>query len=776
MHHAAGGPFRQRSLCRRLRLPNHPDIPLRIVRVALPLPIDTLFSYRVEPRDQDRIGVGSRVKVPFGRRTVTGVAVAEGRPEDAGKYELKAVKEVMPGAATLTDELLDLTKWISEYYLCAWGEALRAALPPGSVGKPGGSAGPRLVTRVRLHPQPPQDEPRGSRQQKILETLRRWTAAGRPAPTQPELLDAAGGDSTTVRRLEELGYVVTDDDRVDRSRRVFGDDEPAEAPAVTLHEAQRQATDRIAGALEEGSFHTFLLHGVTGSGKTEVYLAALERARSRGRSGIVLVPEIAPTPQTVRRFRRRFGDEIAVLHSRMSQGERYDAWTGIRTGRYPIVIGPRSAVLAPVENPGLIIVDEEHEPSYKQFDPAPRYHARDVAVMRALKNDAVCILGSATPSLESLANARAGKYTLLSMPERVPVDGRPAALPKVRVVDLRGRKADVDFGETLSAQLLEALDERRRKSELSILLLNRRGYAPVLECTECGHVPECSECTVSLVYHKSKRHLRCHYCGLTERLPNACLECGEGQLEQLGAGTQRLEEELGRRLPDARVLRMDLDTTSAKYAHHEILGRFGRGEADILLGTQMVAKGLDFDRVTLVGIVHADAGLHLPDIRAEERAFQLLTQVAGRAGRAELAGEVYLQTRQPGHEVIQHAIRHDYAGFAEKALEARKELGYPPVGRMISVIFSGPEDGQAQRLAEQWTNLARTKLPALDFLGPSPAFIHRVKRAYRHQAIVKLPSRFPQSEVRRSFAAIEKKLSMSREYRINVDVDPAAII
>ncbi|HYG69777.1 MAG TPA: primosomal protein N', partial [Anaeromyxobacteraceae bacterium] len=416
------------------------------------------------------------------------------------------------------------------------------------------------------------------------------------------------------------------------------------------HPAQAAALGEIEGALAAGRPRTFLLHGVTGSGKTEVYIRAIRAALAQGKTALVLVPEIALTPQTVRRFRAHFGDRVAVLHSRMSDGERYDAWRAIRDGRYPIVIGPRSAVFAPLENLGLVVVDEEHEASYKQFDPAPRYHARDVAVMRAHRAGAVCVLGSATPSLESLANAKAAKYRLLKMPERVPVRGKqPAPLPPVRVVDLAREKEVRRLKGALSHDLRNAIRARLDRREQVILLQNRRGYAPVLTCDDCGFTPHCRDCAVSLTVHKPRRQLRCHYCGWTERQPDACPKCGSGALALLGAGTQRVEEELAEAFPEARVLRMDLDTTARRGAHRRLLDAFGSGEADVLLGTQMVAKGLDFPRVTLVGVVNADTGMLLPDFRAAERTFQLLAQVAGRAGRRDLPGEVILQTRNPGH-------------------------------------------------------------------------------------------------------------------------------
>jgi len=609
----------------------------------------------------------------------------------------------------------------------------------------------------------------------IIEQMRVWEAAEALPVSQSRVLAECGGSSAVIRRLVEMGYLETETQEVDRSRSDMTLTDPDRM--VELHPAQKTAVEAIEKQLADGSFRCFLLHGVTGSGKTEVYLQALEKARKEGKNGIILVPEISLTPQTVSRFRARFGDDVAVLHSRMSPGERYDAWRGIGEGRFPIVIGPRSAILAPMPNPGLIIVDEEHESSYKQFDPAPRYHARDVAVIRAMKNGATCILGSATPSLESLSNARSGKYTLLEMPERVPVRGVPARLPNVRVIDLRNEHSLKESHGVLSSQLLDAIEERIEKKEQTILLLNRRGFAPVMECTSCGHVPECPDCSVSLVYHRPLHHLRCHYCGITERLPNKCPSCGTGELSFMGSGTQRLEEELTERIPSARVLRMDLDTTTGKGSHHRILQQFGNGDADVLLGTQMVAKGLDFEKVTLVGIIRAEAGLQLPDIRAEERTFQLLTQVAGRAGRADLEGEVYLQCRQPGHAVIQFALHHDYGGFVEYALSMRNELNYPPGGRLVSILFSGPDDDATRVQAERWRTLIDQNLTSVDRLGPSPAFVHKIKNRFRHQVLLKIPSSVPASHVRDAIhRATHAMGSLRKGYRITIDVDPVGMV
>jgi len=827
---------------------------LEIAAVALPLPIEKTYSYSVPPALRDIVRIGSAVLVPFGHQSLTGIVTMEGKSLPDGKGALKSITDVLDIKPVISGDQLKLAEWIADYYLCAVGEVLRAALPPGigssseqrisrtyrsegslqisaaekkilsAIPESGAVSvksilrqepsitrsqlralqskglvsieftlrGPRTAIRkqviVHLSPSAPSKKPTGSKQQAVLKKLRpddasRVTNAGlMPSRDKgiprDELLKKTGASTTTIKRLQELGYLTLSLQEVDRSRIFAGNTEAIISPPNhVLDPAQTDAIERIGGAIEDDRFETFLLHGVTGSGKTEVYIEALKMARRRGKSGIILVPEISLTPQTVARFRSHFGEEIAVLHSRMSPGERFDAWRGIRNGTYPIVIGPRSAILAPVENLGLIVVDEEHEQSYKQFDPSPRYHARDVAVVRARQISAACVLGSATPSLESLTNATSGKYTLLSMPERVKTNGRRATLPEVRVVDMRRKKSTGNGSSVLSEVLSDAIEKRLSSGEQVILLQNRRGYAPTVRCEECNWAPDCPDCSVTMIYHKSRRHLRCHYCGRTRKLPARCPSCASESVLQLGIGTQRVEEEIKDRFPDARVARMDLDTTAGKNAHHKILDRFASGKADILLGTQMVSKGLDFGNVSLVGIIDADTGIYLPDIRAEERTFQLLTQVAGRAGRADLPGEVILQTHNPGHRVIQYAMRHDYDRFARTILPERSALGYPPFGRIIAVLFSGPDAGRVNRLATDWCREANRIDSSVTILGPSPSFIGRVRRNHRAQILLKIERTRSHRHIRELIRRTSKALGHPpRNYRIAVDVDPVGLV
>ncbi len=576
----------------------------------------------------------------------------------------------------------------------------------------------------------------------------------------------------------------------------------------------------------------FLLRGVTGSGKTLVYIELLKEVVQRqGRGAIVLVPEIALTPQTVARFRSHFGDEVAVLHSALSDGERYDAWRALQRGERRIAVGARSAVFAPIPDLGAIVVDEEHEGSYKQSE-APRYHAREVAIVRARLTGAVCVLGSATPALESWHNAARGKFALLELPERV--EGRP--LPPVRVVDLRqkpdagsadaGTRRHGDAGtgrvrassdpavsrqplpaealtepefpvsprprvpvspvkgpdRVLSEPLMAAMADRLRKGEQTILLLNRRGYSTFVQCRDCGAVWQCRNCNVSLTYHRSNRRLVCHYCFHEEPAPVSCEACGSGDLSFRGVGTQQVERSVADSFPSARLARMDVDTTSGKWSHHEILSRVERGEVDILLGTQMIAKGLDFPRVTLVGVINADVGMNLPDFRASERTFQLLTQVSGRAGRGVLGGEVLVQTALPGHYAIRAALVHDFVAFAERELEERRGPGYPPHGRLLNVVVSGTAEAAVQEAAEAasaWTEQAirreaRGGLVAL--LGPAPCPVDRIRNRWRWHFLLRSASAAGLGAVGRRLHRDFDLRPGTAELRLVLDRDPVSLL
>ncbi|RJG25997.1 primosomal protein N' [Paenibacillus thiaminolyticus] len=621
--------------------------------------------------------------------------------------------------------------------------------------------------------------------------------AGRQQETL-RLLEEYGGElplkslnASAVKALEGKGYVAIDEVEVMRdpyAQRRFRPSKP-----LPLTEEQQQVFEALALAVDEQEHQTFLLHGVTGSGKTEVYLQAIERCLDSGREAIVLVPEISLTPQMVERFKGRFGSRVAVMHSRLSQGERYDEWRKIREGRVQVAIGARSAVFAPFPRVGLIIMDEEHESSYKQEE-TPKYHARDVAIERARRQGAVVVLGSATPSMETYYASRLNGYdqlpagleappwklTALAMPSRV--GGRP--LPPVTIVDMRDQ-LKLGNRSMFSAPLEAALEERLERQEQTVLLLNRRGYSTFVMCRSCGYVAQCPECDISLTYHMKTGHMRCHYCGHAERAPEVCPSCESEHIRYFGTGTQRVEEQLARRFPGIRVIRMDVDTTSEKGSHERLLQQFRERKADVLLGTQMVAKGLDFPYVTLVGVIAADSALHMPDFRAAEKTFHLLTQVAGRAGRHDLPGEVIVQTYAPEHYSIIHASGHDYRGFASEELRHRRNLMVPPFCRLALLSMSHEQlpllvrvaENAAQRLKELaerqgWLLPLHEHAEAMEILGPVASPIPRIKNRYRFQCIIKCRGDVNLSgllaEAMREFDSIAKE----QDVRFSVDIDP----
>ena len=620
----------------------------------------------------------------------------------------------------------------------------------------------RAKIRHQLHVQlkPPHEsaqdlvsQVRGHRQMAVLRALHESREAGLTDPPLREILARSGAQRPTVDSLVRKGLLSLSSLPAYRIPEWIREPPRKRDEAPEYHSEQLESIEAIRQALGADRFESLLIQGVTGSGKTEVYLAALETTLARGRNAIVMVPEIALTPQTVRRFRRRFGDCVAVLHSGMADGERYDIWHLLRSGSYRVLIGPRSAILAPMPDLGLVVVDEEHDESYHQSDRAPRYNGRDVAIMRAKMTHAVCVLGSATPSLESTRNAMTGKFRLLSMTRRVPVPGRAAAeLPSVRTVDLSAARARGALTGALTDDLLDAIGMRLQRAEQVILLHNRRGFAHIYECQHCGLVPQCIACSVSMTYHQAYNQLRCHYCGIMRRMLVVCPQCGSGNFASLGSGTQRVEEKLREVFPHATVMRMDRDSTRAKGAHHHLLEAFRTGRADILVGTQMIAKGLDFSRVTLVGVVNCDVGLRIPHFKSEERVFQLMMQVSGRAGRAGLSGEVILQTRRPDHPLFEHLMRHDYDGYAKRLLDEREQLRYPPFGRIVGLLVRGPSDQIARKVADQWRDeLVAQVPPSVQVLGPEQPYVARQEFMYRYRILLKAPRSYGglQEDVRR---------------------------
>jgi primosomal protein N' (replication factor Y) len=588
---------------------------------------------------------------------------------------------------------------------------------------------------------------------------------------------------SVLRGLVTRGLVATEDEVVARDPFAARARQPASPH--TPSPAQRTAIETLAAG--RGG-DVFLLHGVTGSGKTLVYIELLRRiVLEEGKSAIVLVPEIALTPQTVDRFRAVFGDQIAVLHSALSDGERYDEWLALKEGRKRIAVGARSAIFAPLSDLGAIVVDEEHETSYKQGE-TPRYHAREVAIVRARGEGAVVVLGSATPSLESWVNAESGKYTLLTLPERV----GEARLPSIEVIDRRepaGKRRDAYASSrdatdwlrlVVSEELDAALSERLKNREQSILLLNRRGYSAFVQCAQCGDVANCPNCSISLTYHRTPERLVCHYCLHAEPPRTQCPRCNGLVLRQRGLGTQQVERLLADRFPSARIARMDVDTTSGKWAHAEILDRVGNGEVDILLGTQMIAKGLDFPNVTLVGVVDADVGINLPDFRASERCFQLLSQVAGRAGRGPKGGRVLIQTRVPKHHAVVRAVAHDYAGFVREELAGRVTPAYPPNVRLANVVFSGTTEAATANVATTATTwlhalLRKRPMPGITVVGPAPCPVERIKNRWRWHVLVKAEHPAELTRLGRYF--LERfAIPKGNDLRVTLDRDPVALL
>jgi primosomal protein N' (replication factor Y) len=644
------------------------------------------------------------------------------------------------------------------------------------------------------------NEPKGtslsSKQIFLLEALQKELPLEAGVISLNSFLKKNNASLSSLTALVKNGILQISEREVFRRSEYEPDSPP---PEIMLNVNQQHALDEIINATAAGKYHAFLLHGITGSGKTQVYIDAIRHVLDIGKTAIVLVPEISLTPQTVRRFKAYFGSDVAVMHSQMSIGERYDAWRMAHQGRVKIVIGPRSAIFAPLENIGLIVVDEEHDASYKQFDAAPRYNARDVALVRASHINAVVVLGSATPSAESFANALHEKYTLLELPYRVD----NAQLPTIDIIDMAKerravyddlkaeiKKSGREFPKRLpyssiSRLLQSQISNRLEKKEGIILLQNRRGFSHVMECFDCGFVEKCDNCEVSLTFHTTKKHLRCHYCGFVKKPPTVCPKCGSAELRMHAFGTQQVQEELQALFPGAVILRMDRDTTNRKGAHDKILRQFGSGNADILLGTQMVAKGLDFPRVTLVGVISADTQMLLPDFRASESTFQLLTQVSGRAGRSNLAGEVVIQTLQPDHYSLKYVIAHNFRGFYQEELEYRRELDYPPFSRIVLLEFSGERENEVQHHAKKFTEylIACTAQKRFIILGPADAAIPKIKNVYRKHIVIKdLKENDPSGAHLRS-ALLKAKtqfdaspLTANKKIKMIIDVDPQGMM
>jgi primosomal protein N' (replication factor Y) len=725
-------------------------------RVALPLPLKGAFDYSIPPGLV--LSPGQRVRVPFGRRHLAGVVTE--LLEASSAKGLRPVESALEAAPSVSPVLLKFTRWIADYYLCGWGEALALALPPAS--------GPKREEWLVC-----------AEESALRELIAELDARQARSRSVLESLAAKGALPLRVAKKEGLSPVVL---KKALEKAVRGEireaDPPSQAPArpdapPELTADQAKAVKSLLEDLERGGEGGRLLHGVTGSGKTEVYLRAISKVLELGGGAIVLVPEIALTPQTWARFEARLPGEVAVLHSGLSPLARARAWADLASGRRRVALGPRSALFAPVRSLRLLVVDEESEPSYKQEN-SPRYHARDAALMRASMEGAVCVLGSATPSFEAYQNVASGKLKLLSLPARV----GDRALPRVEFVDLnqweRSREAPDDV---LSPRLGEALKANLAKGKQSLIFLNRRGFAPVWSCSACGEAVACPNCSISLTFHREARGegwLRCHLCGTARRPPQKCgnPKCGKPTLRAMGAGTQRLEEEVRRLLPGARVVRVDRDTASSAGFHHALLERMRAREIDVLLGTQMLAKGLDFPDLTFVGVVNADASLNFPDFRAAERTFQLLVQVAGRSGRAEVPGTVLIQTRQPLHDCLRLAAAQDFEGFFREFLPERREFGYPPFGRLAALIFRGPEkervEAKAAEAAEELAQAVRTGALPVEILGPAPSPLVLVNGSWRYRILLKSKGTKPLHALLSPWCYAWKDKSV----QMAVDVDP----
>jgi primosomal protein N' (replication factor Y) len=801
----------------------------RFCDVSLPVPLDQAFTYSLPLTLQHRVQQGTRVLVPFGARKLTGVVlrVHDEQPD----MQVKDALRLIDAEPVLDDELLALGRWISGYYCAPLGEVLRSMLPLASDIRTGKiysltDAGRDASRQLSIQPQagdtvnqvvqmlaarslaaayikkkiPLADrilkslerkgwlgveevshdrDPMRAPAAKLRITLAGPEPAGKLPKAERELL-AYLALHPGSHNVGEVGALIKNAGQAARSlarkQAVALTTEPLairNAPIRAPHDlnlSQRNAFDLIRAGIDTRKYCTFLLHGVTGSGKTEVYLNAIDATLATGRGALLLVPEIALTPAVAGQFYARFGDRVAILHSAFSDAERADQWRRIRAGGASVVVGTRSGAFAPVRNLGLIVVDEEHDASYKQEE-NPRYNGRDVAIVRAQAANACVVLGSATPSLESRFNASSGKYTLLEIPDRIAE--RP--MPAVQVIDMRQEFLETRKHAIFSRALIEAIRERLSNNEQAMILLNRRGFSTFVACRSCGERVQCINCAVTLTYHRRDRRLLCHYCGYAEKVPSVCPKCQSEHVHFMGSGSERVEDELHNEFPEAKIARLDRDTVAGKRQFEDILQNFRERNFDILVGTQMIAKGHDIPNVTLVGVVSADVGIGMPDFRAAERTFQILTQVAGRAGRGHLPGTVYMQTINPDHYAIRFAAHQDYNGFYEKELQFRRFMKYPPFAAMANVLIRSQKQEDALRMS---TELGHHITPApenMRIMGPAEAPVPRLKDEFRYQLLIKSGSRKDLN------ALLKKAQEFARAQKWNatalvIDVDPLTLL
>lgn len=675
--------------------------------------IDKTFDYNVPDSLFSKIKVGIRVTVPFAHQTLEGFVLSVDDYSDTD-YELKEIIDVVDTDAILNSELLDLGKYISDTTLSTLISAYQAMLPKALKAKNGVVVSKKMehylvlgdVSNVKLN----------DKQEEIILLIKE---NGRVLKKDANLIS-----SSSVRTLLKKNVIKEIEEEVYRLNH-----ETDIKTKYPLTQLQEQAVNTVLS--KKNTDTTFLIHGVTGSGKTEVYMEIIERLLLEGKESIVLVPEISLTEQIVSRFKNRFTDSIAILHSRLSEGEKYDEWRRIARGEVKIVIGARSAIFAPLKNIGVIIIDEEHTDSYKQDSCNPKYHALDVAKWRSAYHKCPVVLGSATPTLETYARASKNVYELIELKERV----NNKKMPSIEIIDMN-KEIKKKIGN-FSRNLITSMEEAFSKNEQVLLLLNRRGYSSFVSCKNCGYTEKCPNCDITLTYHKSSNTLRCHYCGYGTKLNKTCPECNEEAITTLGTGTEKIEEELNKLFPDKKVIRMDFDTTSKKGSHERIIKSFASGEYDILLGTQMVAKGLDFPNVTLVGVINADTSLNIPDFRSSETTFQLLCQVAGRSGRGEKAGRVVIQTFNPDHYAIHYSKNHDYLGFYNQEMSIRRKLGYPPYYYLIVIKILSKSYEDARDISNKIGDYLKKNLPATTILGPSIASVFKVNNIYRFQIVLK---------------------------------------
>lgn len=711
--------------------------------------IDKIFEYDIPSNLISKIKIGIRVLVPFGNMKLEGFVLSISDNKSTDK-ELRSIIDVIDDTVVLNDELLELGKVMQKNTLSTLISCYQVMLPKALKAKNGSVVNVKYDTYYKLSGLDFSNIKFNDKQMEIINLFN-----SRDKILRQELVSIS---SSSVNTLLKKGVLI--EEKSEHYRLKYSDNNSVIYKLTSDQES-------VVSEVINNSSSTYLLHGVTGSGKTEVYMAIIEHYLSLGKTCIVLVPEISLTPQMVSRFQNRFGDKIAAIHSALSDGEKYDEWRRIYRGEASIVIGARSAIFAPLKNIGVIIIDEEHSDSYKQSDPNPRYSAKDIALIRAKYHDCSVIFGSATPSLEAMARANKGVYKLLSLPNRV--NGK--SLPKVKIIDMNMgiRSSKGHF----SLELLDAINKRIVNNEQVILLLNRRGYSSFVTCRSCGYTYKCPNCDITLTYHKSSNTLRCHYCGYGSGVSDTCPSCKEKSLNNLGVGTQKIEEEINKYVVGAKVLRMDYDTTSRKGMHEKMINSFKNQEYNILLGTQMVAKGLDFSNVTLVGVINADTSLNIPDFRSSENTFSLLSQVAGRSGRSEKEGEVFIQTYNPDHYAISLASKHDYLAFYNEEMKIRKQLKYPPYCFICNIRISGKD---ALYIYEESCKIKRSldrNLNNVILLGPSTCSLYKINNIFRYNIIIKYRSDEGLYEV---LEKIIEHYKSNNKIKIDIDFNPSQMM